>query len=614
MSNYNNNIEFLEKYAPALHHEVLHGEPLYPIEIQVYKNNQLRFKRENQMVFANSIYSAESEFEDMFKGVNKECEVLVLYGIGTGEVFAYIKRHFKKLKSLFVVEPFLENFIHFLSVENFYALFQEMGLMTLLVNKTEEEATKMMRDVFEHEKYSSLEIVALNAYYNLAQDYFERFKEFTLRGFRSRMGQFATLHQSKYMWLNNTVENFKFDHYEQEDIAAYLKGKPAVIVAAGPSLNKHVELLSELKERAIFVGAGSAIQILETHGIQPHFRMAIDGNPDPNIYTEAFYDSSENTPLLYSSQLCHDVLPQYRGQKIFMKLPTDRLGQYLYEISGRDFKLTQSGASVVMSAFGFLCDAGCSPIIFIGQDMCFYDNQLYASGRNAQTLDSFDSRLYIKMTDINGKEVYTIRNYLQIKYDYEDALKRYPQTRFINATEGGLGIEGTEVKPLAQVIKEDIPQKIDIDINQILKKHLADKVTKKESLQAGIRQMIEESEKIVDICEERLERVKKLSTEIKNPKAKANKLEIEFEYIDQNIEKELMNIGFYKKVVLENVSVESMALKNRYIPKGVDIVEDVGMGVNYQYRMITEVILFTTVAKELLEEYLEDLKLKEDQI
>ena len=609
MSIYKNNLAFLEKYAPILHHTVVNELSKYKTKIMSTINeNNFKISYEEKICFANSHYSTDEELEETFQFVDKECQVLVLVGIGNGQVINYIKDHFKSLKGFFVVEPFLDVFKKYIENNSFEAIFSEMGLITFIVNKNEDEASQIMQNIFESEQYTSLEIVCLSSYASLLENYFSVFKERVLRGFRSRISQFVTLHQSRYNWLNNSINNFRFSHIDHEHVLPLLKGKPAVIVAAGPSLNKHMHLLDELKEKAVIIGAGSAIKILNSKRINPHFRMAIDAFPSEDLYDEEFYKNSDEVPLLYASQLYYEILPKYKGHKLFMTLPTDALGKYIQKKIQKKYKLVHAGASVVHSALNFLCEAGCNPIIFIGQDMCFYENELYAEGRESDKLTNYDTHGWIKQKDIYGNDVYTIRSYLQIKYDYERMLKSYPHTAFINATEGGLGIEGTLLKTLDSVMQEELQNNLNINFEDELERISAENKIDSSRIANALKEALDEIDKIFQINKIRLKLLKKLTSLREKSPEKLNRLKTDFRYIDIELEQELNKIEFYKIVVLNNVSVESVALRHKYKTVDGDIVGNIEKGEKYLYGMITEIEVFCGVAKELLGEYFDFMR------
>ena len=53
------------------------------------------------------------------------------------------------------------------------------------------------------------------------------------------------------------------------------KKKPAICVAAGPSLDKNIQLLSRIKSRALIICADGALKVLLRHGIKPDIVTSI---------------------------------------------------------------------------------------------------------------------------------------------------------------------------------------------------------------------------------------------------------------------------------------------------------------------------------------------------
>lgn len=606
MTIYEKNLVFMKQYTPVLYNKLIENNSVYNtklVELEIEDNFKIIY--EGKECFANSQYDVFDELEETFQFVNKDCEVLIIFGIGNGEIIRYIKANFRNLKAIFIVEPFLDVFKRYVENNNFKEVFSKMGIVTFIINTNENDASKIIVEVFTNNKYASLEVVCLSSYFALLENYYEVLKERVLRGFRSVLMQLVTVNESRYMWLRNTLHNFRFFHTNQEDVAPLIKGKPAVIVAAGPSLNKHLHLLEELRKKAIIIGAGSAIKILNSSGIEPHFRMAIDGNNDESIYDETFYSNSKNIPLLYGSQVYDGILPKYEGEKIFMMLPTDLLGQYIYNKIEIPYEFVRSGASVVHSAFSFLCKAGCNPIIFIGQDMCFYENELYAKGISSIDQSNFNEKGWISQKDIYGNSVYTVRNYLQIKYDYEAILKEYPNGKFINATEGGLGIEGTIIKPLKKVMEEDLGEDLDIDFNSELSKISLYNKEKFQKILGVLEDANIEIDKILEINSERLKCLKKLKDDLEKNKKKINEFTSDFEYINKNIENKLKNIEFYEVVVLANISVQSIALKYKYkIENSDNEIDKLKKGVQYLFGIFTETEIFCAVCKDWIDEYI----------
>ena len=85
------------------------------------------------------------------------------------------------------------------------------------------------------------------------------------------------LHFENYVqaWGSGGAE---YKNYFPEDI-------PAIIVAAGPSLKKNVDLLKEVKGKAVTIVVDSAINTVMAHGIVPDFAITVDTNKELKNFT-----------------------------------------------------------------------------------------------------------------------------------------------------------------------------------------------------------------------------------------------------------------------------------------------------------------------------------------
>src|SRR5690606_29193339 len=112
---------------------------------------------------------------------------------------------------------------------------------------------------------------ALPAYEKLFSDFLSMMQTNARDLIRQHRGNIATMERFKQQLLENYVDNVVafvqscpvkvfFDRFEN---------RPAIIVAAGPSLEKNIHMLNDLRERAVIIAAGSSIKALEKNGIKP---------------------------------------------------------------------------------------------------------------------------------------------------------------------------------------------------------------------------------------------------------------------------------------------------------------------------------------------------------
>jgi len=90
------------------------------------------------------------------------------------------------------------------------------------------------------------------------------------------------------------------------------KGLTAVIVGAGPSLDKDIEILAKNKDKFIIIAVDAAVKPLLKHGIEPHFATSIERG---NIYQKPFWEGLPpiNTQLVYFPVVHPEVLSLFPG-------------------------------------------------------------------------------------------------------------------------------------------------------------------------------------------------------------------------------------------------------------------------------------------------------------
>jgi hypothetical protein len=150
-------------------------------------------------------------------------------------------------------------------------------------------------------------------------------------------------------------------------LAGAFRGCPALIVGAGPSLEKNGDLIKEFEEKGLIFAGGSALNVIN---VEPHFAGSIDAEaPHEQFKKHPF----SNTPFCYQSRMNPDNLSLVKGERLLFP---DSSCEALNWIYGEE--LFNGGWTVgnFMTAVAALL--GCSPIFFIGMDLCYEGNRKYA--------------------------------------------------------------------------------------------------------------------------------------------------------------------------------------------------------------------------------------------
>lgn len=248
-------------------------------------------------------------------------------------------------------------------------------------------------------------------------------------------------------------------------------GKPGVLVGAGPSLTKNVDLLGEIRDRALLVCVDTAYRVLEARGIEPHIVVATDPTElEVNHFHQLRFSGD---PLLAFDPEVYPAIPRdIPWRKLVINLEKSATTRW-FEEQGGPWGLFEKGGSVAHTAWMILEVLRADPVILVGMDLAFsrdgggthaegtalsrplgpisdQSNQTLL-GPHAATEESMTEKL-VWVPGLMGGMVPTsevMALYIQTFQELFASTSR----RVIDATEGGAYKKGTEVKTLSQALR-----------------------------------------------------------------------------------------------------------------------------------------------------------------
>lgn len=243
------------------------------------------------------------------------------------------------------------------------------------------------------------------------------------------------------------------------------KGKPAIIVGAGPSLDKNIDFLSKAKGKALILSVDGAMTTLMDKCITPDVVSSIE-----RIEMTAKFYENKNIPeeLIYvgPNVVLGSVLEKF-NKIIFTGRSGDGFFQKLNDKIG--FTNLNVGINVSNVLISFARYLGCSPVIFVGLDLAYTDGKThtkkFADNFDDKFMENYRNRVvYVKGQ--NGEMLESFENFMHTKSWIESMIASDKEGLFINSTEGGANIEGAENRKLSDVISiyciEDIPKLTDV--------------------------------------------------------------------------------------------------------------------------------------------------------
>jgi len=199
-----------------------------------------------------------------------------------------------------------------------------------------------------------------------------------------------------------------------------LRGVPAIVVGAGPSLEKNGHLLKEWQDRALLITAGNAIHSVKT---EPSLAVVLD--PHQSIGKIAY----EKVPLCLQGRTHPESKECSRGELLYF---AD--SHFAFEPWLTESQLLNTGWTVGNGAVAVAVQLGCNPIILVGMDYCYKGEQKYAWRK-----DGSDMAL-VKAMDASGQEVWSQGDWLLSVRWMEEIAAAHPEVTFINATADGMAI------------------------------------------------------------------------------------------------------------------------------------------------------------------------------
>ena len=270
-------------------------------------------------------------------------------------------------------------------------------------------------------------------------------------------------------YLRNRFQNMKTLHHHFLVDALYNRfaGVPAIIVAGGPSLDKNIEQLRQARDKAVIIAVDSTLPTLLAHGITPNFITTID--PQDLIFEKFAHvaDSSRDVAVITMPWVSSKVAKIFPAKKIFWAFTASPIETWISKLLGSKIR-TGGAATVAHLNLQAATILGCSPIVFVGQDLAYTDNKDHAANTALTHKETMDMAISTKdglmWTDsVNGDKVATNRSFFQMKCHFEKMIQETSDSfHFINSTEGGVHINGTEVMPLMESLQRYCRQEHDI--------------------------------------------------------------------------------------------------------------------------------------------------------
>lgn len=271
-------------------------------------------------------------------------------------------------------------------------------------------------------------------------------------------------------YLLNTIENLPVIE-ESADVRSFygaFAGVPAIVVSAGPSLDRNLVDLAAVGDRALIIAADTAVRPLLGADISPHLAVSIDPSELNGRHLRDLPDPV-GTWLVAEGSIDPAAFRQFTG-RIFVFQVSDHHPWPWLATQGLTRGKLRAWGSVATTAFDLALQAGCDPIVFAGQDLAYTGGRPYCRGTTFETnwarsvasgaeLPDLWARHIapakgLQAPDLHGVPTLTAPQLLAFRDWLLEQCQANPSRSFINATGAGC-LAGPAVRqvPLTEVVQ-----------------------------------------------------------------------------------------------------------------------------------------------------------------
>lgn len=371
--------------------------------------------------------------------------LIIIFGVDTGEYLNALYNVLCEKNRILIFEPNKEIFNegqNNIDNDNVRLVFYD-----------ENSVRTKLYSVINNTNFNNLYVHAFGNYSRVYREEYEIFMENLDCVYYTACSSISIANRFSQIYIKNLIGNLKslksatpVNLYENIN-----RGIPAIIVSAGPSLDKNLADMVKYKSKLdkYFIIAGNrTLRAMLKNGIRPDMVVSIDPVNDNYDMMKDYLE--EDIPLVFYEYSNRYLIRDYKGEKIYV---STLLSKTIPKLCG--LKGVYLGGSVAHTCVDIANIMGCSPLILAGQDFAFTYGKHHSE---SAVFDSDKKNNY--NTDLNVRDVFGKRIKTNVTLDHfrakiEEYIKFYSEVNnveFINVSYGA-EIKGAPHRELCEVFK-----------------------------------------------------------------------------------------------------------------------------------------------------------------
>lgn len=414
------------------------GEKILSI---TYKSNTYRL---------NSMYRPLEEarrWSEQFNLQNINA-VIALFGIGNGMFARAIIEKMKDNHTLILYEPSYDIFNHVINNYDLSDILSNDKVLIAVEGVNDFEFHTIIQGVINITNIKSqVQCVYPNYDKIFTESCITFFNEIKDSLTTNRININTTISLSK-RYLQNLFKNLIYlpNSSTLNELKKYMPTDlPAIVVAAGPSVEENILELKKAKGRAVIFACDRVLDYLLDSGVEPDFVVTIDPNKERKHFS---LREDVSIPLLCTMEANHDILSHHLGMKIFCT--SNSFLHELYDSIDKEASGIIISGSVAIVAYTACVELGFKRVILVGQDLAYNGDVSHVGG----TVDNKSEKAHVMVEGIDGNKVKSRYDWKEFIIRYQDLIAINPDVEVIDAKQKGAKIKGTIVMPLKDAMAQ----------------------------------------------------------------------------------------------------------------------------------------------------------------
>lgn len=513
-------------------YDKIHSDYSKDKHLITYINNEGSIFRMNSSYYPTREASIWAE-QYSTKAAGRTNRTLYLFGLGNGYHVQELIKAIDDNETIIIYEPSKEMFFYTLDHFDLINILGKHKMFIFVEGINSDKLKECINQSGATMMYGGSSLIRLPYYDQIYSEQYELFSTMYSQRWISAVIDGNTAKAFGKEWVSAVLDNL-IPALQSRSIESY-KGilpstMPAIVVAAGPSLELNIDMLKRAKGKALILAVDTALNFLYERGIEPDFAVTLDVHKPLFLFENPL---GKKVPMLISISANPSVVEYSEGPKIFYDY-TDFLTKVKH---GEVISDTVSPAgSVATSAFGIARYMGAKTIILVGQDLAYKGEKTHATG-----LDLYNE--HSKFTSVEGNyggQLWTRHDWYTFLLWYENMIRHYDGT-VVNATEGGAKIKGTLIMTLAEAIEQYCTN--DFDTKELLE-GVTCKILDWNETSNNLSSLVDQFDDIIKISEEAIELCEYLINESKQASEES--------YVAKNKTKRLAQINAQIKTYTVN--------------------------------------------------------------